>query len=273
MSKIIDILDKITKEVADPAIEKNRVTLGEKFVNEKKSKIKNCIIASHLTRKTITLAIEKGANLIITIYPPAFTNPYSQSLFDNKLEFLEVLLEKKIAVYSLGEEWLYAHDGGFAFLLELLDFQYSQKTTLNLHKKIRDRKGKIVGCLGEREKKITLKDLVEVLNGLMEDDFIYYGYNQKPIQSLIVLGKINSEQILFSVANQKNIDAIIVGELKYEVSLVINLIKKPIIIIGQRILDNLILGKIRRKIMEELEIDLPNLIVYKQEEIGTYVKK
>ena len=50
------------------------------------------------------------------------------------------------------------------------------------------------------------------------------------------------------------------------------LYKIPYIHLSRRILENALLRKIRRRIMEEVSVDLPELKIVKQEEFGTIFK-
>ncbi|MHA1532883.1 MAG: hypothetical protein ACTSR6_12905 [Candidatus Heimdallarchaeota archaeon] len=64
-------------------------------------------------------------------------------------------------------------------------------------------------------------------------------------------------------------DVLLVGETTYEGLLTAQLQKIPIVILEKRNLENAVLASIRRKLMEEVAVDLPEIITLKQNQIGT----
>jgi len=121
--------------------------------------------------------------------------------------------------------------------------------------------------LGERKKKITYNDLLELLKQHISNDLCYLGYNQAKVQKIAFFYEIRDE--LMEIVNELNLDVLLVGETTYEGLLTAQLQKIPIVILEKRNLENAVLASIRRKLMEEVAVDLPEIITLKQNQIGT----
>ncbi|MHA1760331.1 MAG: Nif3-like dinuclear metal center hexameric protein, partial [Candidatus Heimdallarchaeota archaeon] len=71
----------------------------------------------------------------------------------------------------------------------------------------------------------------------------------------------------------KNIDGIITGDISYDALLTAQTYKIPLVILERRNIENIILGKIRRTLMEDVSKDLLDLKIIKQEKIGNTFSK
>ena len=268
MIEIISALDNIRNKSLSNDDKKTGLIFGEKWLEA--IKIKKCLISSHLTKKTIVNIKEDDIQLIITIFPPKFMDQGGK-IIPEKMELLSILIEKKTAVFVLGESWLTSNDGGFEYLLNLLDFQYTKETILQQN----DLQGKpqfTKGRLGERERKCKFKELVDLVHKNINTDLCYLGYNNHPVQKVALFQTLEVFQ-LEAILENDEIDALIIGDLTYEAKLELNLRKFPAIFVGRRSMENAVLAKIRRKIMEDFTSDLPEFIVLKQDEIGVKYTK
>lgn len=266
MNEVIQALEKIRKEFKGKLEENAGIIIGEDWLHKSKAKIKKCIISARLTRKAVATAAKEDVQLIISIFPPIFAQGSHRKISKENLGLLKILLEKNISVYSLGEEWLVTENGGFDYLLNLLDFQYTSPLVIeyqNHHKK----NEKKTGRLGERKKKISYSELLELLKQHISNNLRYLGYNQAKVQKIAFFYEIKNE--LMEIVNKLNLDAILVGETTYEGLLTAQLQKIPIIILEKRNLENTVLAYIRRRLMEEVIVELPELITLKQDQIGT----
>ena len=139
MNEVILALEKIRKEFKGKVGENARIIIGEDWLHKSKTKIKKCIVSARLTRKAVATAAKEDVQLIITIFPPIFTQGSHRKISKEHLNLLKILLENNISVYSLGEDWLITENGGFDYLLNLLDFQYPSPLVIeyqNKHKKM-----------------------------------------------------------------------------------------------------------------------------------------
>ncbi len=268
MSKIIALLDKIRVESSLNDEQTGGVILGEDWIKNSKTKMRKCLIVAHLTRKVVATAMKEKAEIIITIYSPSFTQTDSNKIPQAKMELFQNLVQNKIAVYSLGENWLFSEQGGFDYFLSMLDFDYRHKMDFDFIDDLHNKR--TVMCrYGERKNKIQLKDLVQLLYQHLEYSFKYSGYNQTSIKGVVLFNEIVNKNIIYKISENVKINAVIFGDIDYESLQNIRLYKIPYIHLSRRILENALLRKIRRRIMEEVSIDLPELKVVKQEEFGT----
>ena len=267
MSRLLSILEKIREECAIKDSSSGLI-LGEKWLENSKKKVQKCLISSHLTRKAVATAMKEKAEIIITIHPPYFTDFSNSKIPKTKLELLQKLIQNEIAIYSLGDNWLVSEQGGFDYFLNLLDFDYRKKLNFITIDKTKT-EGGAVGRYGERKKKIKLNDLVQLLYQNIECPFDYSGYNQSSIQSVVIFNEILNEDTINRILENSKIDVVIFGDIAYEALKTLQLSKKPFIHLTRRVLENAILGKIRRRIMEEITLDLPDIVVVKQEKFGT----
>ncbi len=266
MKEVIQALEKILKEFKGKVGENAGIIIGEDWLHKSKTKIKKCIVSARLTRKAVATAAKEDVQLIITIFPPIFTQGSHRKISKEHLNLLKILLENNISVYSLGEDWLITENGGFDYLLNLLDFQYPSPLVIeyqNKHKK----NEKKTGRLGERKKKISYNELLELLRQHISNDLRYLGYNQTKVQKIAFFHEIGNE--LMEIVNELNLDVLLVGEATYEGLLIAQLQKIPIVILEKRNLENAVLASIRRRLMEEVAVDLPEIITLKQDQIGT----
>lgn len=268
MIEIISALDNIRNEFLSDEDKKTGLIFGEKWLET--TKTKKCLISSHLTKKTIASLKEEDIQLIITIFPPKFIEQVGRIL-PEKMEFLSILIQQKTAVYSLGDFWFVSNDGGFDYLLKMLDFQYTSEFKLEYNDLLGNSQ-LVKGRLGERERKCKFKELVDLVQKNIDTELKYLGYNKHPIQTVAIFQTLDELQLERILENEK-IDALIIGELSYEAKLELNLRKFPTIFVSRRSLENSVLAKIRRKIMEDFTSDLPELIVLKQDEIGVKCSK
>ncbi|MDY6902031.1 MAG: Nif3-like dinuclear metal center hexameric protein [Cyanobacteriota bacterium] len=260
MDEVIIALDGIRKDY-DSEINVGGMILGEEWLA--KIKIKKCLIAARLTKKVIAIAVQEKVKLIITIYPPLFTRGSYYKINKEHLELLKKIIQNKIAIYSLTKEWLVTEKGGFDYFLQLLDFEYNSKITCE------NEPPENKGRLGRRKKKLLLKDMLELLRQNSDDDIRYLGYSEMPIQEIAVFSEITDEIDVYWLQNRSEIDLVIVGDISYEALLVAKLIQLPVVVLGRRNLENVTLGNISRRLMEEITITLPELITVKQDKIGT----
>ena len=266
MKDVIQALENIRKEFKGKVGENAGIIIGEDWLHKSKTKIKKCIISARLTRKTVATAAKEDVQLIITVFPPMFTRGNHRKISKEHLELLKILLENNIGVYSLGEDWLITENGGFDYLLNLLDFQYPSPLVIEYQNKHKKNEKKI-GRLGERKKKIIYSDLLELLRQNISEDLRYLGYNQAKVQKIAFFYEIKNE--LMEIVNELNLDVFLVGETTYEGLLTAQLQKIPIVILEKRNLENAVLSGIRRKLMEEVAVDLPEIITLKQDQIGS----
>jgi len=266
MNEVIQALEKIRKEFKSKVGENAGIIIGEDWLHKSKTKIKKCIISARLTRKAVATAAKEDVQLIITVFPPIFTRGSHRKISKEYMGLLKILLENKISVYSLGEDWLITENGGFDYLLNLLDFQYSSPLIVEYQSK-HNKTEKKAGRLGERKKKISYNDLLELLRQNISEDLRYLGYNQAKVQKIAFFYEIRNE--LMKIVNELNLDVLLVGEATYDGLLTAQLQKIPIVILEKRNLENAVLASIRRKLMEEVAVDLPEIITLKQDQIGT----
>ncbi|MHA1738974.1 MAG: hypothetical protein ACTSWD_10345, partial [Candidatus Heimdallarchaeota archaeon] len=66
---------------------------------------------------------------------------------------------------------------------------------------------------------------------------------------------------------------IITGDISYDALLTAQTYKIPLVILERRNIENIILGKIRRTLMEDVSKDLLDLKIIKQEKIGNTFSK
>ncbi len=268
MKSIIEALEKIRKMCDNDKFDTNGFIIGEKWILDKKENIPKCLISSRITRKVIALASQEDIKLIISIYPPIFTKGIEQKIDGEQLDILKIILENKISLYALGKKWLIAENGGFDYLLDLFEFEYKSLFELSTLNQFGE-EIKINGRFGERKKKLKLKDLLFLCKELVDQEISYLGYNDLPIKNVIIINEIMKEEIIQEIIRHKKIDLVIVGEMSYEALLSAQLVKLPIMIIGKSNLENIIISKIRRYLMEEVTINLPEIQIKKQDKIGT----
>jgi len=267
MTDVIPALEKIREEFKGKIRENSGIIIGEDWLLSSKSKIKKCLVTSRLTRKAVATAAKEEMQLIITIFSPVFTINKHRKINKDNLDLLKILLEKNIGVYSLGEEWVFAENGGFDYLLKLLDFQYTaplESKYQSLHKRSKT----ISGRLGERKNKITYKDLLELLKQNINDKLCYLGYSQAKVQKIAMFHEITDD--FMEVIHELKLDVILAGETSYEGLLTAQLQKLPLILLEKRTLENAMLASIRRKLMEDVTASLPEIISLKQDEIGSH---
>ncbi|MHA1244962.1 MAG: Nif3-like dinuclear metal center hexameric protein [Candidatus Heimdallarchaeota archaeon] len=247
MKDLVKVLDSMRKN-------QTGIILGYEWHEKSRSKLDKTIIASHLTRKVIATAIQSKTCFIVTIYPPSCIQSFGDSIDKTKMEILKSLIDNKIAVYSLGSDWLYTEDGGFNYFLQMIDFPYAKALKINISKHAKQLQG-IPYCIGERDKKI------------------YLGYNQATIQRMAIFTEIKNKGIISEITRNKNIDGIITGDISYDALLTAQTYKIPLVILERRNIENIILGKIRRTLMEDVSKDLLDLKIIKQEKIGNTFSK
>lgn len=266
MNEVIQALEKMRKEFKGKIGENAGIIIGEDWLLGSKAKVKKCLVAARLTRKAVATAAKDDIQLIITVFPPVFTQSKNRKINKENLDLLKILLENNIGVYSLGEGWLTTDNGGFAYLFNLLDFDYTSPLVVEYqtkHEKIK----KKISRMGERKKKISYKELLELLKQNVSNDLHYLGYSQAKVQKIAFFYEIKNE--LMEIIHELNLDVVLVGETTYEGLLTAQLQKIPLVILEKRNLDNAILASIRRKLMEEVAVDLPEIITLKQDQIGS----
>jgi putative NIF3 family GTP cyclohydrolase 1 type 2 len=268
MKSIINVLEKIRKSTTTDNLDSSGIIIGKKWFLDEKVKLTKCYVSSRLTRKIVAQAAQEKVRLIILIFPPILTRGHEQKIDDEQLDLLKIIIENKIVIYALGENWLTSEDGGFDFFFDLLEFQYKSniKSVTIDHN---NGKNELVCRLGQRKKKLKLSELLFLLQQFVDKEITYLGYNELPVQKAIIFHDILDKGIIQEINQAKVADLVIVGEVNYEALLAAQLAKLPLVIIGKRNLENMLISKIRRKLMEEVTIDLPDIIVKKQEEIGT----
>jgi len=265
MKDLVKVLDSMRKD-------QSGIVLGYEWHEKSRSKLDKVIIASHLTRKVIATAIQSKTCFIVTIYPPDCLQTYGTSIDKTKMEILKSLIDNKIAVYSLGADWLYTEDGGFSYFLKMIDFPYANALKINISKHAKQLQG-IPYCIGERDKKIAYKDLIGVLHELLGEGIIYLGYNQATIQKMAIFTEIKNKGIINEISRNPKIDGIITGDISYDALLTVQTYKILLVILERRNIENIILGKIRRILMEDVSKDLLDLKIIKQEKIGNTFSK
>jgi putative NIF3 family GTP cyclohydrolase 1 type 2 len=266
MNSIIDALEKIRRNSISGSFYSDGFVIGKKWIT-KKPKFSKCLITPRVTRAAIAQAAQEEIKLVISIYHPTFTHGYEQKVDDAQLDLLKIIIDKKIILYSLGEDWLTTEDGGFDYIFDLIDFHYKSQATISFKDK-NDIEKVLIGRLGERKKKLKLSEFLYLLQQFVDQEIKYLGYNEMPVQKALILSEINTEVIVHEIDQIKKCDLVIVGEITYEALLAAQLNKLPLVIIGKRNLENMIISKIRRKLMEEVTLNLPEIIIKKQEEIG-----
>ncbi len=264
MDEVIIALENIRKEY-DRDINNGGIILGEEWLDKGKGKLKKCLIAARVTRKVIATAAQEQIKLIVTIFSPIFTNSEQQKIDKDNLDLLKIIIQNKISIYSLTGNWLVEEKGGFDYLLKLLDFKYSSKIVLNVEPI------KTSGRIGERKKKLSYIDLLKLLQQHFDSEIRYLGYNQLQIQRIAIVTEINNIKDVYSLHNNPKIDVTLVGDISYEGLLVVKFLKLPLVILGRRNLENIVIGNISRRLMEEITITLPVIVLFKQNEIGTVV--
>ncbi|NHJ48066.1 MAG: hypothetical protein FK733_09785 [Asgard group archaeon] len=268
MDSIIDALERIKSNSITKDSTIGGFIIGKKWFSTKKAKIAKCLITPRITRAVVAQAAQEGIKLVVSIHPPTFTHGFEQKVEDAQLDLLKIIIDKKIALYSLGGEWLISEDGGFDYLFDLLDFQYKSQITIPFTNRIGKEKI-IIGRLGERKKKLKLSEFLYLLQQFVDQEIRYLGYNELPVQRALILNEIVDEGMILEIDQIEKVDVAIVGEITYEALLAAQLIKLPLVIVGKRNLENMIISKVRRKLMEEITINLPEIIIKKQDEIGT----
>lgn len=269
MSQLISVLENIRNNYCSDECNETGLMIGYNWLEN--VKIKKCLITPHLTRKVVANAKKEDFELIVTIFPPKFVTQRNK-ISKEKMELISILANNKIAVYSLGSYWLTAEEGGFHYFLELLDFQYSKEIEYKYSDE--DRRSQIIrGRLGERKTRCKFKELVELVQNNLKSNVTYIGFDNQIIEKVAVFLKLDEEETLELIVNDEQIDALVIGDISYEILLSLNLKKIPVIIISRRVLENILLGKIRRKLMEDMNIDLPELTILKQDEIGVVYSK
>jgi len=267
MKPIVRALESIRKKCIRGEYDKAGFIIGKDWVEEAKNV--KCLIASRVTRTTIAKASQEKVRLIISIFPPIFTEGYEQRIGKSHRELLKIIIENKIAIYSLGVEWLTAEESGYDYLLNLLDFEFKKPFELTFSCR-ETKKGKLQGRFGERKKKIPFNDFLALIQQLLQNEKIKsLGYSKHPIRKIAIISELSNEAAIFEIQSNAKIDAIIIGDISYEALLAAQLVKLPIVILSRRNLENLMLNAIRRKIMEEVTIDLPEILSVKQDDIGT----
>ena len=249
MKNLVKVLDAIRKE------NQTGIILGYEWHEKSRSKIDKVVIASHLTRKAIATAIQNKICFIVTIYPPSSIQTYGNSIDKTKMEILKSLIDNKIAVYSLGEKWMYAEDGGLDYFLKMIDFPYTNAHKINISKEAKQLLG-IPYCIGERDKKITFKDLINILHQLVGEEINYSGYEQTAIQNMAIFTEIKNKGLISEISRNEKINGIITGDISYDALLTVKEYKIPIIILERRNIENIILGKIRRILMEDVSKEI-----------------
>jgi len=231
--------------------------LGKNWILNGRKRVRDCLIAARITRAAVHKAIEEQVQLIVSIYPPIFIHSTTQKIAPWEQEVLTLLIENKIGIFSLGQQWLIAEGGGFDHLLELLDFPYKQPLDTKLHQ--------VLGHLGERERSENLEDLLAVIIQLTKEDCRYFGYNKQPIKRLLIVEQLARQDILGRIITKKQLDAIIAGEVIYETALALQQQKNcAVILLGRHALENLLLGKVQRILLEALGLEQGNLPLFKQ---------
>ncbi|MBN1331126.1 MAG: Nif3-like dinuclear metal center hexameric protein [Candidatus Heimdallarchaeota archaeon] len=268
MNALIKTLEKIREKSIQDKFCSSGIVISNDRIGNSKSNLK-CLISSRVTRKVVAQAAQEKVDLIISIYPPLLIQNNNQKIIDEHLELLEIIIENKIAIYSFGEKWLFTENSGVDYIFELLEFPYKKPfECVYLNKKGEEKI--LLGRIAERKSRILFDDFLKLFQHLLEKENIrYLGYNKQPLQKIVMLNEITNETEIFEIKSNQKIDAIVVGDISYEALLAAQLMKLSIAIIGKRNLENLVLNHIRRKIMEEITIELPEIIVLKQDEIGS----
>ena len=154
------------------------------------------------------------------------------------MEILKSLIDNKIAVYSLGEDWLYAEDGGLDYFLKMIDFPYANAHKISISKRAKQLSG-IPYSIGERDKKIAFKDLITVLHQLLGEEITYLGYNQAAIQNMALFTEIKNKGLISEIARDEKINGIIAGDISYDALLAAQSYKIPLIILERRNIENI----------------------------------
>lgn len=265
MADITHLLESLVKKMHEQSV-KPIFVLGKNWLKHSKKHMKALVVAARLTRTAVAKAQQQEAKLIVTIFPPTFHLNSMITLPEEQQELLEILFEQKIAVFSLTEDWLTTIQGGFDYLLELLDFQYSSLYKLSKNKQTPT--GKSLGRLGEREDAIKFKDLITLLTKTVAEPVRYCGFHDTPIKKILICKGLYKEESIYAYVKQKGFDALLVGELTQKAKQAINLTKIPTVLLGSTNLENLLLGKVRRTLMEYITVDLPELITVKENPFG-----
>ncbi|NHJ31704.1 MAG: hypothetical protein FK732_02470 [Asgard group archaeon] len=265
MNEIIRALEEIRKEYKGAIGENAGIIIGEDWLLKSKTKIKKCLITSRLTRKAVATAAKDEIQLIITVFPPVLTQGNHRKINKEHLDLLKILMEKNIGVYSLGRKWLTSEKGGFDYLLNLLEFQYTAPLVVE-YQVHNEKSKKKFGRVGERKKKITYKELLELLKQHISNDLRYLGYSQAKVQKIAFFYEIRND--LMEIVHELSLDAILIGDTPYEGLLTAQLQKLPLVILEKANLENAVLASIRRRLMEEVVTDLPEIITLKQDKIG-----
>jgi putative NIF3 family GTP cyclohydrolase 1 type 2 len=268
MKSIINTLEKIRKKISIEYLDNNGFIIGKKWFLDEKIKLSKCYVSSRLTRKIVAQAAQEKIRLLVLVYPPTFTRGHEQKIDDEQLDLLKIIIENKIALYALSEDWLTSEDGGYDYLFDLLEFQYKSNFKFLITDRTNNQK-KLLCRLGERKKKLKLSELLFLIQQFVDKEITYLGYNELPVQKAIIINEILNEGTIQEINQTKVADVVIVGDVSYDALLAAQLVKLPIVIIGKRNLENMIISKIRRILMEEVTLDLLDIIIKKQEEIGT----
>jgi putative NIF3 family GTP cyclohydrolase 1 type 2 len=272
MVNVIQILQRIREEKENDIDKQPGFIIGFDWLQQSKAKLKRITVASRLTRRVIATATKNNSKLIITLYPPEFLLCHTVQIDAVKRELLQILIEQNITVFSLGKEWLGNEKGGISYYLKLLGFSYSSPFFISDHHH-KEQRPPLFGMLGEMEHNIPLIQLVELNNQTTNNPIHYLGQNQKSVQRVAFFPELLLEEEVRALANNNQIDAVIVGTIGYKALLTAQLYRLSLCILGQRVFENVMLRIIRRRIMEEGTIDTPEIITIPQAEISATFEK
>ena len=271
MNEIITVLDNMRLK-GNYNLPEGGVIIGNEWLKQTRNVIKKCALTTRITRKAIATAVQEKINLIITVIPPFFISEGLMKIHDIQYEFLKMIMQNDIAIYSLGKQWLWADYGGYDYFLKLLTYEYSTKEEVQYQNQIGTEE-QLYGRVGEAKEKKTFEELLSVLKQFADQRCIFIGYTRTPVPKIAIFNEILHEKAIFEIKENLDIEALIVGDISYDALLLAQQIKLPLVILGNRVLENIIIGNIRRKILEELTIDLPELVTIKQDEIGSALQE
>ncbi|MHA1879105.1 MAG: Nif3-like dinuclear metal center hexameric protein [Candidatus Heimdallarchaeota archaeon] len=263
-------LEEFFKQYAEK--EGSSFLLGKDWLTKGKQEPRDCLITARLTSGAVAKALQEEVQTIICIYPPFFTQGSQSGLVPWELEILTMLIDNRLAVFSLGENWITKEQGGFDYLLELLDFRYKQPLFNTYNKQwltANEEPQKVLGRLGEHAKKLDLDELLTLITQLTNENHRYFGYNKHPIKQLAILERVMERTTLSAIITNNHIDGMVVGRMFYEGLLVVQQLRFPTIVLGERVLENLLLRQVQRQLLEVLELEVGRIVIYKQKKLGT----
>ncbi|MFX1293634.1 MAG: Nif3-like dinuclear metal center hexameric protein [Promethearchaeota archaeon] len=179
---------------------------------QKKVKIKKCLLTLYPNTDVISTAVREKVDFIITYMMPSI---WINQITDEVYSKMQILLENRIYIYKIPEEWISIKYG----LIEIISDVLNLKITNLLRVGIESTQSTVIGriCQTTTSKSILIDLLTLIKDKLNLSTIQYLGDLDSPIQQIaIIIGHPLTSNVL-KLVKRINIDTIICENFTYDI--------------------------------------------------------